>query len=31
MARYKLLPAEDQAIVDKIIDSLLVKAMGKKQ
>jgi transcriptional regulator with XRE-family HTH domain len=28
IARYKLLPTEDQAIVDKIINSLLVKAMG---
>jgi transcriptional regulator with XRE-family HTH domain len=25
LARYKLLPTEDQAIVDKIINSLLVK------
>jgi transcriptional regulator with XRE-family HTH domain len=30
MARYKMLPAEDQVIVDKIINSLLVKAMGRK-
>jgi hypothetical protein len=28
IARYKLLPTEDQAIVDKIINSLLVKARG---
>jgi transcriptional regulator with XRE-family HTH domain len=28
LARYRLLPAEDQAIVEKIINSLLVKSMG---
>jgi transcriptional regulator with XRE-family HTH domain len=29
LARYKLLPPEDQVIVDKIINSLLVKSMTK--
>jgi transcriptional regulator with XRE-family HTH domain len=28
LARYKLLPAEDQVIIEKIIDSLLIKSMS---
>jgi transcriptional regulator with XRE-family HTH domain len=31
LARYKLLPVEDQAIIDKIINSLMIKAMGAEQ
>jgi transcriptional regulator with XRE-family HTH domain len=30
LARYKLLPAEDQAIIEKIINSLIIKSQGEE-
>ena len=29
VARYKMLPSSDQAIVNQIIDALLVKSLGE--